>query len=87
MQFQSTRVTQTGPYSADIAGNLTLHGVTQPLMLHAVFNGAGLNLLTHKETLGFQLSGTLQRSAFGVSKFVPLVSDEVTLTIAAAFEK
>jgi polyisoprenoid-binding protein YceI len=87
MQFQSTKVTQIGPDSADIAGDLTLHGVTKKLVLHAVFNGAGPNLLTHKETLGFQLSGALQRSAFGVSKFVPLVSDEVTLTIAAAVEK
>lgn len=87
MVFRSTGVTQTGPDTADVAGVLTLHGITKPLTLHATFNGAGVNVLDHKQTLGFQLSGVLKRSDFGVSKYVPLVSDEVTLMIAAAFEK
>ncbi len=87
MDFRSTKITQTGPSTADVQGTLTLHGVTKPLTLHATFNGAGINLLDKKETVGFQLSGTLKRSDFGVSKYVPLVSDDVTLMIAAAFEK
>jgi len=87
MVFRSNQVTQTGPTEADIAGTLTLHGVTRPLTLHATFVGAGVNLLDNKQTLGFQLAGVLKRSDFGVARFVPLVSDEVTLTIAAAFEK
>jgi polyisoprenoid-binding protein YceI len=87
MVFRSTAVTQTGPDAADVAGTLTLHGITKPLTLHAKFIGAGVNLLDGKETLGFQLSGALKRSDFGVSKYVPLIGDEVTLTIAAAFEK
>ncbi len=87
MAFKSTSVTQTGPKTADVAGLLTLHGVTKPLTLHATFIGAGVNLLTHKQTVGFQLSGALKRSDFGVDRFVPLVSDEVSIMIAAAFEK
>ena len=87
MVFRSTAVTQTGPSTADVAGTLTLHGVTKPLTLHATFNGAGVNMLDSKNTVGFQLSGSLKRSDFGVTKFVPLISDDVTLMIAAAFEK
>ncbi len=87
MVFRSETVTSTGPNSADVAGTLTLHGITKPLVLHATFVGAGVNLLDHKETVGFQLSGTVRRSEFNVSKYVPLVSDEVPLTIAAAFER
>ncbi len=87
MVFRSTSVTQTGPDTADVAGQLTLHGVTKPLTLHATFNGAGVNMLDNKTTIGFQLSGALKRSDFGVTKYVPLVSDDVTLMIAAAFEK
>jgi polyisoprenoid-binding protein YceI len=87
MVFRSTSVTPTGPTTADVAGTLTLHGVTKPLVLHATFNGAGVNMLDGKETIGFQLSGSLKRSAFGVTKYVPVVSDDVTLMIAAAFEK
>jgi len=87
MTFTSTAVTASGPQEADIAGTLTLHGVSKPVTLHATFNGAGVNPLDHKETLGFQISGQINRSDFGVSKYVPLVSDAVTLVIAAAFEK
>jgi polyisoprenoid-binding protein YceI len=87
MEFHSTSVTVTSPTTADVAGNLSLHGITKPLTLHATFIGAGTNVLDHKETVGFQLTGTLNRSDFGVAKYVPLVSDEVTLLISAAFEK
>ena len=87
MVFRSTRVTPTGKMTADVAGTLTLHGVSKPLVLHATFNAAGVNVLDHKETVGFQLTGTLKRSEFGVAKYVPLVSDEVGLMISAAFEK
>ncbi len=87
MVFRSETVTSTGAATADVAGTLTLHGVTKPVTLHATFVGAGVNLLDHKETVGFQLSGTVKRSDFGVTKYVPLVSDDVTLMISAAFEK
>ncbi len=87
MVFRSTKVTQTGRDTADVDGMLTLHGVTKPLTLHATFNGSGVNMLDHKETVGFSLTGSLKRSDFGVTKYVPLVSDEVTLMISAAFEK
>ncbi len=87
MTFRSTSVTQTGPGSADVTGTLTLHGVAKPETLHATFIGAGVNPLSHKETLGFQITGLLKRSDFGVTKYVPLVSDAVQLTIAGAFEK
>ena len=87
MVFRSETVTPTGPTTADVAGTLTLHGIAKPLTLHATFIGAGLNILDHKETVGFQLTGTLKRSAFNVTKYVPLVSDDITLMISAAFEK
>ncbi len=87
MVFRSSSVTTTGPGTADITGTLTLHGVTKPLTLHAKFVGAGVNILSKNETAGFQLTGTLKRSDFGVSKYVPLISDDVSLTINAAFEK
>jgi polyisoprenoid-binding protein YceI len=85
--FVSTKVTRTGPKTATIEGNLTLHGVTRPLSLDATFNGAGPNPLSHKYTAGFDAIGHLNRSDFGVKKYVPLVSDNVDLIISAAFER
>ncbi len=32
--FKSERVTQTDPVSAEVIGNLTMHGVTRPVVLH-----------------------------------------------------
>ncbi|MDN7356247.1 YceI family protein [Acetobacter senegalensis] len=84
--FKSTRVVQTGKDTADITGDLTLHGVTQPITLKAHLVGSGVNPLDKMFTVGFEASATLARSKFGVSQYVPLVGDDVTLTIAGAFE-
>jgi polyisoprenoid-binding protein YceI len=85
--FRATRVTPTGAGQADVTGDFTLHGVTRPLTLHAVFNGAGVNPLSKAYTVGFQGTAVIHRSDFGVTKYVPLVGDEVRITISAAFEQ
>jgi polyisoprenoid-binding protein YceI len=46
-----------------------------------------VNPIDKKYTTGSEATGTIKRSDFGVSKYVPHVSDEVTLRIAGAFEK
>ena len=87
IRFRSTRVTPTGPGRADVTGDFTLHGVTRPLVLHAVFNGAGQNAMSKAYTVGFEGTGAMRRSDFGVTKYVPLVGDEVRITISGAFER
>lgn len=37
--FRSAKVELTGPNTANITGDFTLHGVTKPLTLAATFNG------------------------------------------------
>ena len=85
--FHATRVTPTGPGAADVTGDFTLHGVTRPLTLHATFNGSGVNMISKAYTVGFQGAGVVRRSDFGITKYVPLIGDEVRITISAAFEK
>jgi polyisoprenoid-binding protein YceI len=85
--FTSTKVTPTGAGRAVIAGNLTLHGVTRPVVLQARFVGAGVNPLDKSETVGFSATGTIKRSDFGVKQYVPLVGDNVQLSIAGAFTR
>ena len=87
IHFTATKVTQTGARTAHIDGNLTLHGVTRPIALDATFGGAGTNVMSKAFTIGFSATGTIKRSDFGVTKYVPLIGDEVKLTITAAFEK
>lgn len=86
-RFTSTSVAPTGDSSANITGNLTLNGVTRPVVVAAEFTGAGANPMSQVQTLGFEGRTTIKRSDFGVDAFIPLMSDEVELDITAAFEK
>jgi polyisoprenoid-binding protein YceI len=85
--FKSTSVTPTGPSTAKITGDLTLHGVTRPVTLDASFHGAGVNMLDHKYTVGFDAVAHINRSDYGVKTYVPLIGDQVDVIISAAFEK
>jgi polyisoprenoid-binding protein YceI len=87
MTFVSRRVTQTGPKTARIEGDLTLRGVTHPVVLDASFNAAGPYPLGGKFTIGFDATGHLKRSDFGVTPFIGPVSDDVEIIVSAAFQK
>ena len=84
--FESTKVVATGN-TAKITGNLTLLGVTKPVVLDATFTGAGNNPMNKKATIGFHGSTTIKRSDFGMAKYVPMVGDDVKIAISIAFEK
>jgi polyisoprenoid-binding protein YceI len=85
MTFVSTKVTSTSATTADITGNLTLHGVTKPVTIEAVFTGVGSSM-SKKANIGFTGSADIKRSDFGVKTYVPLVSDAVHLSISADFQ-
>ena len=87
--FVSTSVRPKAKGTADVAGNLTLNGVTKPVTLAVSFYGAG-KLSTQMgggETVGFEGKTTIRRSDFGMGTMIPLLSDAVDLKIAAAFVK
>jgi polyisoprenoid-binding protein YceI len=83
--FVSTKVTSTGKDTATIAGDLTIHGVTKPVMLKARLVGSGTNPLDKSFTVGLEATGTIKRSDFGIKQYLPLVGDEIALKIAGAF--
>jgi len=56
------------------------------VVLHAHLVGAGVNPIDKAYTVGFQASGTIKRSDFGVRLYAPAVGDDVELSIAGAFE-
>ncbi|MFD1107585.1 YceI family protein [Sphingobium olei] len=85
--FVSTSVKPEGATSAEITGNLTLHGVTKPVTLDAEFYGVGPSPMSKKENIGFVATGTIKRSDFGMGYAVPLVSDAIALKVIAGFEK
>ncbi len=87
--YASTKIDMTGANTANVTGNLTLHGVTQPVTLAVTFNGGypGMAGLDPNARIGFSAKGTLKRSLFGMGYGVPApgttmgVGDEVDFTI------
>ncbi|UDL96640.1 YceI family protein [Lichenihabitans sp. PAMC28606] len=84
--FKSTKVTKTGATTANVTGDLTLHGVTKPVTLAVTYVNAGTNPLSKSYTAGFEAKGKIKRSDFGVKTYVPLIGDDVDLIISGSFE-
>jgi polyisoprenoid-binding protein YceI len=85
--FTSTKVEKLTDTSGKVMGDLTLHGVTKPVTLDVTFNGAGENPFSKKPMLGFSARTAIKRSDFGISQYIPMVGDDVTLLIEAEMQK
>jgi len=88
MTYRSTKVEKAGANGLRITGDLTMHGVTKPVVLNAKYNGgyAGHPFDPHAR-IGFSATGKLKRSEFGVAYGIPApgttmgVGDEVEIVI------
>ncbi len=85
--FKSTKILRTGHDTAKVTGNLTFHGVTKPETLDVTFNASGVNFVSKQYTVGFNATGTIKRSDFAESTYVPIIGDDVTLIISVGFVK
>jgi polyisoprenoid-binding protein YceI len=66
--FESTKVERTGDKTGTITGNLSLAGITKPMVLHAVFDGEGqLQSNTH---VGFSSTGEIDINDFQIKKAI-----------------
>ena len=90
--FRSTAIKRTGDKTADMTGELTLLGVTKPITLSVTLNGMGEHPFAKfnpnygdKAVAGFSATGTVQRSAFGLTRILPLVPDDIQISIEAEF--
>ncbi|MFM0010528.1 YceI family protein [Paraburkholderia sediminicola] len=87
VRFTSTHFERTGESRGTLTGDLTIHGVTQPVTLDVTFNGFAPDPLTKKDTLGFSADGHFSRAKFGLSTWYPAVGDDIHVRIQAEFEK
>lgn len=81
MTFQSTGIEVTGEDTANITGDLTIKGVTKPVVLEAKLNKVGEHPMTKKAMAGFSATTRIKRSDFGMSHGVPMVDDAVDIII------
>lgn len=80
--FVSTSVAKNGN-GLTVSGNLTLHGVTKPVVLQVEGPTGPVSGMDKKPHSGFSGSTTISRTAFGIATKFPtaVVGDEVKLTI------
>ncbi|HEU5137533.1 MAG TPA: YceI family protein [Steroidobacteraceae bacterium] len=92
MSFRSKTIEVTAKNKFRIRGDLTLHGVTKPIVLDASYNGgyAG-HPMEPRARIGFSATAKFKRSDFGISAVIPApgttmgVGDEVQVMLETEF--
>jgi len=79
--FKSTKVEAAGTNKLTVTGDLTVKGITKPVVLDVTVNGAGEHPMAKVPSVGFDATTTIKRSDFGVGAYAPAVSDDVKVRI------
>jgi polyisoprenoid-binding protein YceI len=87
MTFRSKSIEPAGKDRYTLSGDLTIRGQTKPVQMELWYRGTTTN--QKNTTAGFQLTGKLKRSDFGVGpKFQPpMISEEVAIKADGEFIK
>lgn len=82
--FKSTRVSGSDK-KLKVEGDLTLRGVTKPVVLDAKLNRVGTDPMSKKPAAGFSATTMIKRSDFGVSAYPSALGEDVAITIDVEF--
>ena len=88
MTFISKTFTKIDDKNYKVTGDLTMHGVTKPVVLNA-FARTGTNPMSKKSVVGFKVTGEVKRLDFGVGTGSPksMIGDEVAIVANLEVEK
>ncbi|HEX4106084.1 MAG TPA: YceI family protein [Rhizomicrobium sp.] len=81
--FESTSLTRNSDKKGKLTGTLSLHGVSRPISLDVTH----LTPDPNADRQVFSATGTLKRSDFGMTNYLGVIGDDVTLTIEAEFDR
>ena len=70
--YDSTAIERTGETTGKITGDLTMAGVTVPVVLDTRYNGEGRSDWDGSMRIGFSATGMLDTNDFGMTGIVPL---------------
>lgn len=87
LTFKSNSLKSTGKNMYKLSGDLTLHGITKPVIMDLEYKGTVENPMSKKQTAGFQVTGTIKRSDFNLGSGFPepMISDEVRIKADGEF--
>ena len=79
--FVSHKVEKIDAMHGKLSGDLTVKGVTKPVVLDVTLNKIGDQPIRKTAAAGFTATTTIKRSQFGVAAYVPAVADELVIRI------
>ncbi|MBS0396009.1 MAG: YceI family protein [Proteobacteria bacterium] len=79
--FVSKKLEKVDATHGRLHGDLTIHGVTKPVVLDVTVNKVGEHPMRKTQAAGFTATATIKRSEFGVVAYVPAVADDVVIRI------
>lgn len=79
--FKSKTLKFEGEQLVGAEGDFTMHGVTRPVSLKIDAFRCAPHPMNKKPMCGANATTTVKRSEFGITKYVPAVSDEVRIAI------
>ena len=87
MHFKSSSIKNTGTDKYQLTGMLTMHGVSKAVTLDLWYRGTLVNPMSKATTAGFQITGVVKRSDFGIGPNFspPMLSNEVWITADIEF--
>ena len=81
MTFKSNKLIFKDDKVVAAEGQFTLLGVTRPLTVSVSGFKCGDHPMNKKPMCGANIGGTIKRSDFGMTKYVPAISDEVQIRV------
>lgn len=79
--FKSHTIKFKGNVPDEVDGDLTLKGVTRPVVLKITSFKCMMHPMAKKEACGADAVTHLKRTDFNMGKYAPLVGDDVTVTV------
>ena len=83
MTFRSTTVERTGDTTLKVLGDVTLRGITRPMVLAVSVTDRKPNAPAGGRYARFRAEGAIKRSEFGMTKYIDVVGDTVDISIRA----
>lgn len=89
LTYKSTAIRKVGENQFKLTGDLTIHGVTKSVEMDLTYRGKLVDQENNRETVGFQLTGEINRLDFNVGPgfLEPMISHIVRIKADGEFIK
>ncbi|MCE2990981.1 MAG: YceI family protein [Burkholderiales bacterium] len=85
--FKSTKIEPMPNNKFRMTGDMTLRGVTKPMVWDVTFNGGLYNNFAQAHAVGFSAKGIVKRSEWGMKELIPMIGDDVEVLVEVEFNR